>query len=70
MNCETVRLTVKRVLGLLVMLPCTLAIMPILLVVVPIILLFETDSCDEFIFDLKDINEQYFGYIKELVVGK
>ena len=45
-------------------------IMPVYLVTMPIIILLDTDSCDEFVFDLKDMNEHYFGYIKELVVGK
>ena len=67
MSCERTRVTIKRILRLLVMLPVTLAIMPVFLVAMPIIILFDADSCDEFVFDM---NEHYFGYIKELAVGK
>ena len=66
MNCETVFRTVKWVLGLVVILPIMLVTLPIFLITMTIIIMVETDSCEEFLFELK----VYFGCIKELVVGK
>ena len=70
MNCEKIRLTVKRVLGLLVLLPITLAITPLWLVVIPIIALFDTDSCDEFNRELMRLGAEHINDVKNLLLGR
>ena len=69
MSCETVRRSIKRVAGLLVLAPFLIVISPLVALVVLFVTLFETDSCDEFKAVVKDLSSEYFTEVKGLILG-
>ena len=69
MSCETVRLSIKRIVGLVVA-PILIIAAPLVSLIVIFIALFETVSCDEFNDVLKDLALEYITTVKNLLLGR
>ena len=66
MNCETIRIVAKFIVGWAAIPPLVL-FLPILLVLVPIVELLSSTSCEEFKDNCAFILKEYVQLIKSLV---
>ena len=70
MSCETVRLTVKRIVGLFIVAPVLILIAPLVALIVTLGTLFDTDSCSDFSEELKTLGSEYINTVKNLLLGR
>ena len=70
MSCESIRISIKRIVGLLVVAPFLIVISPLVALIVLFATLFETDSCDEFKGVIKDLGAEYINAVKNLLLGR
>ena len=70
MDCEAIRRTVKRILGIFVLLPLCVLLLPMVALTFPFILLLETDSCEEYKEGLQDFFSAYLEVIVDCATGR
>ena len=63
MSCETIRVTLKRVVCLVTFVPILILISPMVFLVVSIVALADTDSCEELKDEVLGTGKEYLATI-------